>query len=86
MVAKTNAALATDLPSAAAKMATYLKSAATREIIFNPIESNVAEAHAQVAALLEKEYDASDRAEIALKSPAELKQIMERALDPGKKE
>ena len=30
--------------------------------------------------------DASDRAEIALKSPAELKQIMERALDPGKKE
>ena len=86
VVAKTNAALATDLPNAAAKMATYLKSAATREIIFNPIESNVAEAHAQVAALLEKEYDASDRAEIALKSPAELKQIMERALDPGKKE
>jgi hypothetical protein len=86
VVAKTNAALATDLPSAAAKMATYLKSAATREIIFNPIESNVAEAHAQVAALLEKEYDVSDRAEIALKSPAELKQIMERALDPGQKE
>jgi len=58
-------------------MKLYLGNPGTRAILFKPIKSNVAEAHAQIAALLDAEYSAEDRASITLKSPAELGDLLE---------
>ena len=57
-------------------MSLYITGAATREIIFNPIKSNIAEAHSQIASLLEAEYEPENVHAIKLKSPAELEQLM----------
>ena len=71
-----NDALSSDLPTCVSKMSLYITSAATREIIFNPIRSNIAEAHSQIASLLEAEYESQDIQSIKLKSPTELAQLM----------
>ncbi len=56
MVGKVREALRDALPGAVAKMKLYLTSPATHAVLFKPIKSNVAEAHGQIAALLEAEY------------------------------
>ncbi|XRB05978.1 conserved oligomeric Golgi complex subunit 3 [Pycnococcus provasolii] len=77
MANKVNEALEVQLPTAVQKMKLYLGNPGTRAILFKPIKSNVAEAHAQIAALLDAEYSAEDRASITLKSPAELGDLLE---------
>ena len=76
IVGRVNDALSSDLPICVRKMSLYITSAATREIIFNPIRSNIAEAHSQIASLLEAEYESQDIQSIKLKSPTELAQLM----------
>ena len=76
IVGRVNDALSSDLPTCVMKMSLYITSAATREIIFNPIRSNIAEAHSQIASLLEAEYESQDIQSIKLKSPTELAQLM----------
>lgn len=43
-----NEALGAALPAAVAKMRLYLATASTHTILFKPVKSNIAEAHAQV--------------------------------------
>eukprot|EP00227_Mantoniella_beaufortii_P002645 CAMPEP_0197613336 /NCGR_PEP_ID=MMETSP1326-20131121/58966_1 /TAXON_ID=1155430 /ORGANISM="Genus nov. species nov., Strain RCC2288" /LENGTH=793 /DNA_ID=CAMNT_0043182195 /DNA_START=165 /DNA_END=2546 /DNA_ORIENTATION=- len=77
IVARVNDALISDLPACVAKMSLYLTGTTTREIIFNPIKSNIAEAHSQIAALLEAEYQPKAVHDIILKSPFELAKLMD---------
>ena len=49
-------ALQKELPATVAKMRLYLVNPATHGILFKPIKSNIAEAHGQIAALLQAEY------------------------------
>ena len=44
----------------------------TRAILFKPIKSNIAEAHGQIAQLIETEYTPDDVAEVKLLGAAEL--------------
>ena len=76
VVARVNESLDTDLPACVEKMSLYLTGAATREIIFNPIRSNIAEAHSQIASLLEREYQPNDMKKVPLCSPAVLSEMM----------
>jgi len=70
-----------DLPQAAAKMCTYLNSSSTQEIIFKPIQSNIAEAHGQIAMLLETEYELEDVERIQLMDPCTLSKCMDSLVD-----
>jgi len=81
IVTRVNEALMSDLPKCVQKMALYLTGTATREIIFNPIRSNVVEAHSQIAALLAAEYPPEVAGTIALKSPVELANLLDAMLD-----
>ena len=76
VVARVNESLDTDLPACVEKMSMYLTGAATREIIFNPIRSNIAEAHSQIASLLEREYQPDDLKKVPLRRPAVLAKMM----------
>ena len=76
VVAQVNDSLNTDLPACIQKLSLYLTGAATREIIFNPIRSNIAEAHSQIATLLEREYQPEDLKKVPLCSPAVLSDMM----------
>lgn len=72
VVGKVNAALQHDLPPLVAKMRLYLPDEATQAILFKPIKSNIAEAHAQIAALLEAEYTPEEAAAVGVMDPARL--------------
>lgn len=80
IVARVNDALLSDLPACVKKMALYLTGTATREIIFNPIKSNIAEAHSQIAALLEAEYQPEVVDAIELKSPVDLANLLDQLI------
>ncbi|KIY92377.1 component of oligomeric golgi complex 3 [Monoraphidium neglectum] len=77
VVAKVNAALAGPVPEAAAKACLYLTNPATRAILFRPIKSNIAEAHGQVAQLLEAEYLPEEAAAVPLMQPDALGAALE---------
>ena len=77
ILAQVNEAVETVLPAAAAKLKVYLPNPRTRAILFKPIKSNISEAHAQIAALLEREYTAEDREGLGLKGAGELRGVLE---------
>ena len=56
MVQKVQRAMQEPLPKAVDKMKLYLNNPSTHSILFKPIKSNIAEAHAQIAALIDAEY------------------------------
>lgn len=66
-----------DLPSCAAHMRLYLRSPNTREILFKPIKSNIAEAHGQIAALLESHYLPEDVNMVGLMDAGKLGDLMD---------
>ena len=70
-------ALAGPLPAAGAAMRAYLPSPPTRAALLKPIKSNVAEAHGQVAALLEAEYTPEEVAAIGLTPPDALVALLD---------
>ncbi len=76
VITQVNDLLDTHLPTCVEKMSLYLTGSATREIIFNPIRSNIAEAHSQIATLLEREYQPEDLKRVPLCSPAVLSDMM----------
>ncbi len=53
MVSRVNAALSGPLPVAVAKLRLYLPNPATNAILLKPVKSNIAEAHGQIAKLLQ---------------------------------
>ena len=78
LVGRVRQALATSLPAAVAKMRLYLTSPATHAILFKPIKSNVAEAHGQLAALLQDgQYSDEERAAIGLTPAPELAALLD---------
>ena len=76
MVQKVQAAMQGALPKAVSKMKLYLNNPATHGILFKPIKSNIAEAHAQIAALLEAEYTQQEVQSIHLTSPSTLEKLL----------
>ena len=77
MAAKVRDALQTALPGVAAKMRLYLNNPATHAILFKPIKSNIAEAHGQIASLLDAEYTKEEIARVALTPPQQLAQMLD---------
>ena len=77
MVAKVRAALAGALPELVAKMKLYLNNPATHTVLFKPIKSNIAEAHGQIAALLEAEYTPEEGIAAGLTPPGELADLLD---------
>ncbi|KAK9845860.1 hypothetical protein WJX81_004499 [Elliptochloris bilobata] len=77
MAAKVREALAGPLPAAVARMRLYLANPATHAILFKPIKSNIAEAHGQVATLLEAEYPPSEAQRAGLTPPGELAALLD---------
>lgn len=77
MVAKVRAALVGALPELVAKMKLYLNNPATHSVLFKPIKSNIAEAHGQIAALLDSEYTAEEGAAAGLTSPGDLAELLD---------
>lgn len=76
MVVKVREALSTALPAVAAKMRLYLNNPATHAILFKPIKSNIAEAHGQIASLLDSEYTKEEVARISLTPPQQLAHML----------
>lgn len=76
MVQKVQTAMQTSLPKAVNKMKLYLNNPSTHSILFKPIKSNIAEAHAQIAALLEAEYTQQEIQSIQLTAPSALEKLL----------
>lgn len=49
----------------------------THAVLLKPIKANIAEAHGQIASLLEGEYSEEERATIGLTPPEELAKILD---------
>lgn len=64
LVSGVNTAMTDRLPPTVAKTRLYLPNPATRAILFRPIKSNIAEAHGQIAQLLEAEYSPEEAAQV----------------------
>ena len=77
MAEKVREALQKALPTVVAKMRLYLSNPATHAILFKPIKSNIAEAHGQIAALMDSEYTSEEAAKIALTPPQELAALLD---------
>lgn len=76
MVQKVQTAMQTILPKAISKMKVYLNNPSTHSVLFKPIKSNIAEAHAQIAALLDAEYTQQEVESIQLTTPAALEKLL----------
>lgn len=77
LVSGVNEAMQSKLPATVAKTQLYLPNPATRAILFRPVKSNIAEAHGQIAALLEAEYDAQEAGQVPLMQPDQLKGVLD---------
>lgn len=76
MVQKVQTAMQSVLPKVVSKMKLYLNNPSTHSILFKPIKSNIAEAHAQIAALLEAEYTQQEVQSIQLTTPSALEKLL----------
>ena len=72
-----NTSLDEILPKAVYTMNLYLNSRSTREALLKPIKSNIAEAHAQIAAILDAEFPPGFSSKIGILDPARLAAAME---------
>ncbi|CAG9467282.1 unnamed protein product [Pedinophyceae sp. YPF-701] len=78
IVTRVNEAMENALPQAVQRMSLYLgRTSEARQALLRPIWSNVAEAHGQIAALLEAEYTPEEVAAVPLKSPDDLQRLLE---------
>lgn len=77
LVARTNAALASALPDATARAHAYLPAGSTAAVLLRPVRANIAEAHAQMAAVLEAEYPPDEVRAAGLLAPEALRDVLE---------
>eukprot|EP01026_Neomeris_dumetosa_P073437 TRINITY_DN7553_c0_g1_i7.p1 TRINITY_DN7553_c0_g1~~TRINITY_DN7553_c0_g1_i7.p1 ORF type:complete len:357 (-),score=56.46 TRINITY_DN7553_c0_g1_i7:300-1370(-) len=77
MVDNVNEALLNKLPLAVAKMKLYLTSSSAINVLMKPIKSNIAEAHGQIAQLLQSEYTVEEVAGVQLMDPQKLQQTLD---------
>lgn len=75
-VARSKEALTTELEGVVKLTTIYLPNASTRAVLFQPVRLNIAEAHAQIAQLLESDYSESDKKEISMLSSTQLEEVM----------
>ena len=71
--------LADELPKAVYTMKLYLHAENTREALLKPIKSNVAEAFAQIAAIIDADFPPGTAARVGLLDPAQLAAAIEDA-------
>ena len=76
MVEKVRGNMRTALPKAVEQMKIYLNNPSTHASLFKPIKSNIAEAHAQIASLLESEYSEQEADRVHLTPISELEQLL----------
>jgi hypothetical protein len=77
IVTTVNSALEDALPKTIGKMKKYLDSPNTHLVLFKPIKSNIAEAHGQIAHILESEYDVETIEMVPLMPPPKLMGILD---------
>ena len=77
IVEKVNEAIGDILPKASAKLSLYVSKPGLKDVLFGPIKSNIVEAHAQLVALLEREYPDEDRSVVKLKDITELRKLLD---------
>lgn len=77
IVNKVNQELTNTLPVTFNKMKMYLTNPSTHGILFKPVKSNIAEAHGQIAQLLEHEYSPEEAATVPLMQPQQLGQLLD---------
>jgi hypothetical protein len=80
IASQVRAALDENLPKAVYTMKLYLNSDKTRDVLLKPIKSNIAEAFAQVAAILEADFAQGTAARVGFLDPPSLAAAMEHAL------
>lgn len=80
IVTKVNNALTTVLPAMIKKMATHLANDVSQRVLLEPIKCNIAEAHCQIATLLESNYEPAFYDRICLKSAAEISSFIDAIL------
>jgi hypothetical protein len=83
LVATTNASMGPTLAAAAQRARAYLPAGSTRAVLFRPIKANIAEAHAQMAAVLEAEYKPEEVAAMGLLGPDALRRLLDAHDDEG---
>ena len=76
MVQKVQRAMQESLPKAIDKLKLYLNNPSTHSELYKPIKSNIAEAHAQIAALLDAEYAPEEVLDVGLTAPAVLEKLL----------
>ena len=77
IVSGVNASLQGPLQETIGRMGRYLDSPTTNAVLFKPIKSNIAEAHGQIARLLETEYDQETIEMVPLMPPPKLMAILD---------
>jgi len=77
VVSAVNAALEGPFRQAVSELKLYLPSAGTQTALLRPIKENVAEAHSQLEALIDAEYQAQDKDQIGLMPKERLDALLE---------
>ena len=77
LVAATNASMGPTLAAASQRARAYVPAGSTRAVLFRPIKANIAEAHAQMAAVLEAEYKPEEVAALGLLGPEALRRVLD---------
>lgn len=76
IAAQVRTALAEILPKEVSTMKLYINSPATRDALLKPIKSNVAEAFAQIAAILDADFPPGTASRVGVLEPAQLAAAM----------
>jgi len=71
------------LRDAAARTRVYLPAPQVAAVLLRPVKANIAEAHAQLAALLDAEFAPQEVAAVRLASPEELRRTLDTACEGG---
>lgn len=77
IVREVNHGLDVDLPEIVQKMRTYLPRQGTFSTLYKPIKANIIDAHAQISAILERQYHPAERQSIPLKPKDDLVEFMD---------
>ena len=81
LLSKTNSSLVEALRDATARTRLYLPAGQVAAVLFRPIKANIAEAHSQLAQLLEAEYTAQEVAATGIMEPEALRALLDTTCD-----
>jgi hypothetical protein len=81
LVQQCKTTLGSALRDAATRKKVYLPSPQVAAVLLRPVKANIAEAHAQLAALLEVEFTPGELAAVGLTPPEELRRLLDAACE-----